>query len=65
MPTIFFLGPKLDKPQKEELVKAFTQKASEVTGVAEEAFVVYLKPTDPEEVAIGGMLLAERRKKGI
>lgn len=60
MPTIFFYGPELDKEKKKELISSFTKKASELTGIDEEAFVVYLKQSDPDTVGVGGKLLEER-----
>ncbi len=63
MPTIFFYGPELKKEQKIELIRSFTKTASEVTGLDQSAFVVYLLPGDPENVGVGGELLAERLKK--
>ncbi len=59
MPTIFFYGPELEKEKKRELVKSFTQKASELTGIPEQAFVVYLRPSERENVGVGGKLLAD------
>ncbi len=63
MPTIFFYGPELEKEKKRELVKSFTKKASEVTGLPENSFVVYLKSSTPEDVGVGGELLEDRMKK--
>ncbi len=63
MPTIFFYGPELHPDKKRELVETFTRKASELTGINEEAFVVYLRPGDPENVSVGGQLLVDRWKK--
>jgi 4-oxalocrotonate tautomerase len=63
MPTIFFYGPKLEKEKKRELVRSFTKKASELTGIDEAAFVVYLRNSDPEDVGVGGELLEDRHKK--
>lgn len=62
MPTIFFYGPELDPEKRRELVRSFTSKASELTGIDRSAFVVYLKTSDPEHVGVGGELLADRRK---
>ena len=61
MPTIFFYGPELDIEKKREMVKAFTQKASELTGLPEQAFVVYLRPSEHENVGVGGSLLVDRQ----
>lgn len=63
MPTIFFYGPTLEKEQRKKLIKSFTKAASEVTGLGEEAFVVYLRSADPEYVGVGGELLEDRLKK--
>ncbi|MDQ7793536.1 MAG: 4-oxalocrotonate tautomerase DmpI [bacterium] len=63
MPTIFFYGPRLDMAKKRELVRSFTRTASELTGIPESAFVVHLKPCDPEDVGVGGELLIDRRQR--
>ncbi len=63
MPTIFFYGPELDKEKKKELISSFTQKASELTGLSESAFVVYLRTSSPEDVGVGGKLLEDIKKK--
>lgn len=63
MPTIFFHGPKLTDEGKRKLIRAFTETASEVTGIDESAFVVYLKTTQPDEVGVGGELLADRHRR--
>lgn len=62
MPTIFFYGPQLEKDKRKELVKSFTQKASELTGIDEKGFVVYLMPGDPGHVGVGGELLEDKKK---
>ncbi|MDP2719642.1 MAG: 4-oxalocrotonate tautomerase DmpI [Dehalococcoidia bacterium] len=63
MPTIFFLGPKLERDKRKELIQSFTETASRITGVDKRAFTVYLKESDPECVGVGGELLADRMKK--
>lgn len=62
MPTIFFYGPELSKDKKRELIRSFTQTASEVTNIDEAAFVVYLMETSPQDVGVGGQLLEDRKK---
>ena len=62
MPTIFFYGPELDREKKKELIRSFTKKASELTGIDEASFVVYLKKSDPKDVGVGGELLEDRQK---
>jgi len=63
MPTIFFYGPELEREKKKELIKSFTEKASELTGIDKSAFVVYLRKSTHEDVGVGGMLLADKYKK--
>ena len=63
MPTIFFYGPELEKDKKRELIKSFTKKASELTGIDESAFVVYLRKSEPENVGVGGELLEDKQAK--
>ncbi len=63
MPTIFFYGPELETEKKKELIRSFTQKASELTGIPEAAFVVYLRSSSPEEVGVGGELLSDRKAR--
>lgn len=63
MPTIFFYGPRLEKDKKRELIRTFTKKASELTGIDESGIVVYLRPIDPEDAGVGGELLEDRLKR--
>ena len=42
MPTIFFYGPEMEKEKKKDLIKTFTKKASELTGIRQA--VVYCAP---------------------
>ncbi len=53
MPTFFFYGPELDIEKKRELIKSVTNKASELTGIDKRAFVVYLRPSSPDNVGVG------------
>lgn len=62
MPTIFFYGPDLTREKRVELIREFTETASRVTGVREDAFVVYLQETDPARIGVGGELLEDRLK---
>jgi len=63
MPTIFFYGPELDLDKRKELIRRFTEAASDLTGIDRSAFVVYLRTTDRDKVGVGGELLEERLKK--
>jgi len=55
-------GPELSKEQKAELVKSFSQKASEVTGLPVDAMVVIIREVDPENVGVGDCLLCDLRR---
>ncbi len=63
LPTIFFYGPDLEKEKRRELIRRFTQAASELTGIDQSAFVVYLRPSDRDRVGVGGQLLEDVMKK--
>lgn len=63
MPIINFNGPELSKEQKKELVRKFTEVASEVIEIPEEAFIVEINEIPPENVGVGGELLSERENE--
>jgi len=61
MPNITFDGPPIsDIEKKRALVKAVTEAASQAYGLPRETMVVVLKENQPENVAIGGILIADR-----
>lgn len=62
MPVITLKGPRLNKEQKKEIVRVFTENASRVTNIPASAFVVYIDEMDPESIGVGGTLLADRDK---
>jgi 4-oxalocrotonate tautomerase len=62
MPTIFFYGPDMEPDKKRKLISSFTEAACEATGIEKSAFVVYLRKSAPDEVGVGGELLADRYK---
>lgn len=63
MPTIFFYCPQLEREQRKKIIKSFTKTASEITGIEESAFVVYIRNVDPEYAGVGGELLEDRLNK--
>ncbi|MDY6931313.1 MAG: 4-oxalocrotonate tautomerase DmpI [Halobacteriota archaeon] len=63
MPNITIDGPELkDIDAKRELVKSITDAASKAYGIPKEAFVILIRESAPENVAIGGTLLTDRAK---
>lgn len=63
MPVITLEAGKLNKQQKSQLVKEFTNTASKVMNVPEQAFIVLLKENETDNVGFGGQLLSERNAK--
>ena len=62
MPIITFDGGKITTEQKADLVRQFTEAAHKVTGIRKEAFVVVIRENAPENIGVGGELLADRLK---
>jgi 4-oxalocrotonate tautomerase len=62
MPTIMVEGPPITVEQKRELVKRLTGVAVEV--YRNEHVTVLIKENPPENVGVGGQLLADRRRSG-
>ena len=64
MPNITFDGPRIeDVAKKRELIRSVTDAAAKAYGLPKQAMVVLIRENDPENVGIGGELLADRVKK--
>ncbi len=63
MPYIILEGPQMTKDQKSQLVKEFTDTASQILNFPKEAFTVLIKESSPDNVGVGGELLSEKMKK--
>jgi len=63
MPVITFEAGKLDREQKKQLAREFTEVASRVTGLPEAGFYVYLKENDPGNIGVGGKLLDDKKEE--
>jgi len=61
MPVITLEAGKLNKEQKSQLVKEFTETASKVMNVPEQAFIVLVKENEIDNIGVGGQLLSERK----
>lgn len=61
MPVITVETAKLTKDQKQTLVKEFTETAARVTNLPKEAFYVFLKENEAENVGVGGILLSDHQ----
>ena len=60
MPVITMESAKLNKEQKQILVKEFTDTAARVTGLAKKDFYVFIRENDFDNVGVGGQLLSDR-----
>jgi 4-oxalocrotonate tautomerase len=61
MPVITFEAPELTKEQKQILAKELTETAARATGLPKEAFYVFLKENNFDNVGVGGVLLSDRK----
>lgn len=61
MPNITLEGPIIkDLEKKRALVEAVTDAVQKYYGLPREAYVVVIKENGPENVAVGGILVADR-----
>lgn len=60
MPVITLEAASLSKEQKRRLAKEFTESAARILNMPEEAFYVFLKENELENVGVGGKLLSDR-----
>lgn len=63
MPVITMESSKLNKDPKAQLVKAFTESAAKIMNMPSEAFSIYLKENELDNIGFGGKLLSDIRKK--
>ncbi len=62
MPCVQFLGRKLTKDQKTELIRAFTDAVSNVVHVRKEVVYVYIAEHSDDDIGVGGIAIADRPK---
>lgn len=61
MPTVTVDGPQIsDIDKKRTLVKEITAAATKAFGLPAETIVVVIKENKPENVGVGGVLVADR-----
>jgi len=60
MPTIMVEGPPMDIERKRQLVKKLAAAAAEVYRI--EHITVIIRENPPENVGVGGQLLADRKR---
>ena len=63
MPTITAEGPPIrDLDKKRALVSEITESATKAYGFPAQMIVVVIKENQPENVAVGGELICDRKK---
>jgi len=63
MPNITIEGPPIkDIDKKRTLAREMTEAAVKAYGLPKEVIVVLIKENPPENVSVGGELIADRRK---
>jgi len=62
MPVITVEGPELSKEKKAELVKSFSQTASNIMGLTVDAMVVIIREVGAENVGVGDCLLCDLKR---
>ena len=64
MPNITVEGPQIkDLDKKRAMVREMTDAATNAYGLPKEIIVVVIKENSPENVSVGGQLIADRRRK--
>jgi 4-oxalocrotonate tautomerase len=63
MPIVTISGPRIDVDQKRRLADGVTKVACEVYGRPAEQIIGIIRENPPENVAIGGKLVADRRDR--
>lgn len=62
MPVITIEAGKLDGEKKSKLISEVTSKASEIMNVPEQAFIVFIKENEIENIGVGGSQLSSQMK---
>ncbi|MBE5102326.1 4-oxalocrotonate tautomerase DmpI [Priestia aryabhattai] len=60
MPVITIEAATLTKEQKRKLVKELTTSAANIMNVPEQAFYVFLKENEKENIGVAGQLLSDK-----
>ena len=60
MPVITIDMAAVTKEKKAQLVQVLTRDASEITGIAEDKFIVLINELERDNIGVGGTLLSDR-----
>ena len=61
MPVITLEAASLNKEQKKQLVKEFTESAARIMNMPKDSFYVFLKENALDNVGVGGILLSGKK----
>ncbi len=61
MPVIKVEITKQTKEKKKEMISKLTNTMSEVTGIPEQAFTIYINEYESESIGVGGLPLSEKK----
>lgn len=61
MPVITIEAAKLTKEQKAVITKEMTEIASRVMNLQPQAFYVFIKENEPDNIGVGGILLSDKK----
>jgi 4-oxalocrotonate tautomerase len=65
MPVITLEAGQMDKNQKDSLIAELTRVASDILKIPPDAFVVYLKENQYDNIGVGGEIIRKGIKKQI
>jgi len=63
MPLINVSGPAIGTDRKRKLAEGLTKVAAEAYGLPADAIIVIIQENPPENVATGGVLVADRHRE--
>lgn len=63
MPIVTIDGPVINKEKKRNLVQQVTQIVAKIYELPEDAITTVIKENSPENIGVGGSLLADRHSK--
>ena len=61
MPVITIEAAKLTKEQKAVITKEMTETTSRVMNLPSQAFYVFIKENEPDNIGVGGILLSDKK----
>lgn len=63
MPLITFESGELTEDVKKELMKKLSKVSSQITGIPEESFWVFIREMSDDHIMVGGKVLSDLKKE--